>query len=205
MRLLPGALLWALLLRPAAAIAGQSAPPMPQRLVDYCEGESCHFGCRVLIRRPVLLRQMDERAAPESGQLNPGDTALVATGNLWIRRPGIVVLLRDTVLATDDGEPRRDTMRLARGDTLYVLEYGELGYWHWWFGGRRGGGMEFWNGPAQAYFGPGRAALAALSSTAPEVERWLRLDGAGGGGGWWRAEPDHLELLPGEDTYCALP
>lgn len=199
------ALAWGFLSVHGALVAGQSAPLMPQRFAQYCEGESCHFGCRVRARQPISLLNTDERNAPVSGRLSPGDTALVATGSLWLRRPGIIVLVRDTVLATDDGEPRADTLKLVRGDTIYLLAYGELGNWSWWFRGRYGYGAEFWNGPAQRYTGKGRESLPAMSMGEPVREPWLRLEGKNGQSGWWPAQEGYLERLPQESFYCSVP
>jgi hypothetical protein len=127
----------------------------------------------------------DAQGSKAVGQLTRGDTVQVTTGNLRVTAPGIVVLRRDTLLATDDDYPRTDTLRLQRGDTVYVLEYHELGNWSLWYRGRLTEGIEFWNGPAQHYFGRGRDSLAGLSLRAPVVETWLRLRGPRSVEGWW--------------------
>ncbi len=189
-------------LAPLAPLAAQGGPPMPQRLADYCEGESCHFGCRAVAQKEIPLRVRDEAGAPVSSRVAPGDTVTVMTGALWVRAPGIVQLRRDTLLDTDDGFPRADTLRLARGDTLHVIVYRELGTWRWWFHGREGEGVEFWNGEAQKYFGRGRENLAAVSHIEPRTEMWLHLEAGAGMSGWWMRTRDHLELIEGEDIYC---
>jgi hypothetical protein len=133
----------------------------------------------------LTLRERDAATAPVTGTLRAGDTAVVTDGNLELLAPGVVVLQRDTLLATDDGAPRIDTLRLARGDTVYVLEYRELGHWTLWYRGRLTDGVEFWNGPGQAYFGVGRDSLPGRSLRAPVTMTWLHLRGAGSAQGWW--------------------
>jgi hypothetical protein len=179
----------AALLPPSGATA--QAPPTPRRLEGYCEGESCGFDYRIVACRPLALRARDTVAAPVVASLDLGDTAVVTTGNVVVRKPGVVVLQRDTLLATDDGYPRSDTLRLARGDTVHVLEYRELGHWTLWYRGRLTDGIEFWNGPGQAYFGVGRDSLPGRSVAAPVTETWLHLRGPSGAQGWWRRELEH--------------
>lgn len=191
-----------LCLAPMGVLVCQGGPPMPQRLAGYCQGESCHFGCRAVAREGIPLRVRDDAGASLSHRVAPGDTVTVMTGALWVLAPGVVQLRRDTLLATDDGFPRTDTLRLVRGDTLHVIVYRELGTWRWWFRGREGEGVEFWNGEAQRYFGRGRENLAAVSHIEPRTEMWLRLEAGAGMNGWWKSARDHLELVEGEDIHC---
>ena len=171
----------------AAAQRNHPPPPMPRYLEGYCEGESCGFDYRVVACKALTLRSDDSRSARPVGSVNPRDTAQVLTGNIRVIAPGIVVIRRDTLLATDDGYPRADTLRLARGDTVYVLEYHELGYWTLWYRGRLTEGIEFWNGPGQNYFGKGRDSLPAFSPARPITETWLKLR-RGATAGWWLRE-----------------
>ena len=159
-------------------------PVMPRWLEGACQGEDCGFGYRAVACRRLELRAADSLSARVAGRIEPGDTVTVETGNLRVTSAGIVVLIRDTVLATDDGEPRADTLRLVRGDTLYVPEYRMLGAWTWWYRGRLTDGIEFWNGPGQRFFGRGRDSLPALAPVEPTVETWLKLTGPRSVG-WW--------------------
>src|SRR5262245_41763222 len=118
-------------------------PPMPRYLEGYCEGESCGFDYNVIACKRLTLRSEDSRSARAVGSIPPADTAHVVTGSIRVTAPGIVILSRDTLLATDDDYPRTDTLRLARGDTVYVLEYHELGYWTLWYHGKLTEGIEF--------------------------------------------------------------
>jgi hypothetical protein len=165
---------------------------MPRRLQGYCEGESCGFDYRIVACSSLTLRERDAGGARVSGTLRAGDTAVVTTGNVEVLAPGIVVLQRDTTLATEDGAARSDTLLLARGDTVYVLEYRELGHWTLWYKGRLTDGIEFWNGPGQAFFGVGRDSLPGRSLRAPASMTWLHLRGPGGVQGWWLQEPEHI-------------
>ena len=188
----------------AAPLPAQSGLKLPQVFEDYCEGESCRFGCRLAVAQPIELRQRDNRSAPVVVRLVPGDTVFPETGNLPVTRAGIVRVIRDTILATDDGEPRTDTLRLVRGDTLLVTAYIELGAWRWWYRGKEGQGIEFWNGEGQRFFGRGRDSLPAIMNVQPEREFWMRLTADRGRSGWWRAEPDHLdERADDQGFYCA--
>lgn len=164
---------------------------MPRYLPGHCQGESCGFGFQLVACRPLPLKAGDSVSATPAGTLRRGDTVTVTDGSLRVTGPGIVVLARDTVLATDDGYPRTDTLRLTVRDTLYVLEYRELGAWTWWFRGRLTEGIEFWNGPGQVFFGRGRDNLAGRIVAVPLVETWYRLRGAGTDG-WWLREPDAM-------------
>ena len=197
------ALVCGLLIAGAAHVGAQSAPPMPQRLVDYCEGESCQYGCRAIVQRPLALRSADSRTAPISAQLRVGDTVVISTGNLWLLEPGLVLVVRDTVLKTDDGAPRTDTLALVRGDSVHVLEYHELGYWAWWARGRRYSGFEFWSGERRTALGSDRDSLAAVLVRDSRIEYWFQLRGSRGTG-WWLAVPGYVSLLD-DWMYCVGP
>ena len=188
-----------------APMMAQSSPPMPQRFIGYCEGENCSFGCRAVALSPVALLTRDERGAPVSAHLSVGDTVTIETGNLAVLEPGIVVLLRDTVIQSypdsAGAAERSSVMRFARGDTLHLLAYIELGRWHWWYRGRRSSGEEFWSGKLQRHSGPGRGNLAALIRSEPVADRWRFLVAGDGRKGWWLARDRTIEYV--EDNYCA--
>ena len=176
-------------------------PPMPRYLEGSCEGESCGFDYDIVACRELLLRSEDSRLARTVGSIGIANTAHVVSGSIRVTAPGLVVMTRDTLLATDDGYPRTDTLRLARGDTVYVLEYHELGYWTLWYRGKLTEGIEFWNGPGQNYFGKGRDSLPAFSPTRPITETWLKVRSAGVEGWWLRQEggarrPDWGDACP---------
>ena len=174
-------------------------PPMPRYLEGYCEGESCGFDYKVVACKRLTLRSGDMRSARDVGALVSGDTASVLTGSIRVTSPGIVLIRRDTLLATDDDYPRTDTLKLVRGDTVYVLEYHELGYWTLWYRGRLTEGIEFWNGPGQNYFGKGRDSLPAYSPTRPTTETWLKLR-SGKTEGWWLREDGGVRRPDWGDT-----
>jgi hypothetical protein len=176
-------------------------PPVPRTLEGYCEGESCGFDYKLVACTPLVLRSEAMRHARQAGAVATGDTVLVIDGTIRVTAPGIVLVTRDTLLATDDGYPRADTLRLARGDTLYVLEYHELGYWTLWYRGRLTEGIEFWNGPGQNFFGKGRDSLPAFSPTRPTTETWLRLRRADATEGWWLRE-ENATSRPDWETRC---
>ncbi len=179
---------------------------LPRRLVGACEGEDCQYGYAVVACADLALRSGDSAGAPVVGWIAKGDTATVVTGNLWVLAPGVVVLRRDYVLASDEGEegpiPRVDTLRFQAGDTVYVLEYGQLGEWEWWYKGRLSGGQEFWDGPSQRAFRAGAEALPGHSLSVSHREYWLQLRASGGTQGWWR-EIEHATALVQEGEHCS--
>jgi hypothetical protein len=89
---------------------------------------------------------------------------------------------------TDHKTPRPDTLRFFAGDTVYVLDYLELGDWSWWYRGKRGSGHEFWTGVLQRAHGQKDEQKPAVSISTPHGEWWYKLQiDTGNDGGWVRS------------------
>ena len=154
---------------------------MPMLRAGSCEGEDCTYGVPVVACRDLTLLAADSLRAKQSGFVHRGDTVTLVTGNLRLFEPGIVLIKRDYAITNySDGEggtgrPRSDTLRFYAGDTLYVLDYLELGDWNWWYRGKAGSGAEFWTGPLQRVFEAGDDQRPAVSISKPRGEWWYKL------------------------------
>ena len=172
----------------------QWRPKMPMVRAGSCPGEDCTYGYLVVACEDLPLLSTDSvRAKPLGTALHKGDTATLVTGNLHILEPGIVLMKRDyaitDVVDEDYKAPRPDTLRFFSGDTVYVLDYLELGAWNWWYRGKPGGGDEFWTGVLQRSHGPGDEKKPAVAISKPRGEWWYQLQiDAGNEGGWIRVE-----------------
>jgi hypothetical protein len=167
--------------------------------VGLCPGESCEYGYSVVACEDLRLRTSEAANAEEILTVRKGDTATVVTGNLHLIAPGIVLIKRDYAVTDidldyerDDGKtsmPATDTLRFFAGDTLYVLNYLDLGAWDWWYRGKAGAGEEFWSGPLQTTFS-GRKDLPAVSISEPRGDWWYKLRTQSGSEGWIRTPRD---------------
>jgi len=166
---------------------------MPMVRTGACPGESCVYGYPVVACRNLSFRASDSFDTEEIGVFAKGDTAILVTGNLHLTEPGIVLIKRDHAV-TDieyDGEsygPAKDTLRFFAGDTLYVLDYLELGSWNWWYRGKAGASEEFWTGPLQRSFELGDEQRPAISISAPRGAWWYMLRSRSGAEGWVRTD-----------------
>ena len=195
----------------------QWRPKMPMVRAGSCPGEDCEYGYLVKACKDLLLFATDSSGAKPTGiTLRKGDTATLVTGNLHLLEPGIVVMKRDYAITdiVDEGSdykaPRPDTLRFFAGDTVYVLDYLELGSWNWWYRGKPGSGDEFWTGVLQRSYSGDEAQRPAVSISRPRGEWWYRLkidtDTEGGwvraGRGWW---VDLSFVRVGSDWKCGGP
>jgi hypothetical protein len=169
---------------------------MPRVVRDFCEGEACgKFHVATLVACVDLeLRAADSTGAPVVARVAAGDTLASPAGNLHVVSPGLAVLTRDFRLAdatdvpwVDEPAPMPDTVTYASGDTVYLLEYGELGWRRWWYRGRVRDGPEFWRDPALAPDDTTAATmkLPARLLRAPVTVWWVRLRARDGREGWW--------------------
>ena len=166
---------------------------VPRVVTNFCEGEGCDFGYSLVACTTLTVRSADDGSAAEVGQVDPGDTVLVETGNLHIHAPGLAVLRRghadiDLTEPADKNLPTYDTVRFAAGDTLILWEYHGEGNRVVEHNGRRLIVDEFWGGPATHTRSRYEDRLPAMSFAAPETVQWLRLRPRNGTAGWWREE-----------------
>ncbi|HJQ52317.1 MAG TPA: hypothetical protein VJ825_00625, partial [Gemmatimonadaceae bacterium] len=186
-------------------------------LAGSCPGEDCAYGYLVRACKDLPLLRADSSGALATGvTLRKGDTAKLVTGNLHLFAPGIVVMKRDYAItdvvdeSMDYKEPRPDTLRFFAGDTVYVLDYLELGSWNWWYRGKQSSGDEFWTGVLQRSYSGDEAQRPAVSISQPRGEWWyqLKIDKNGeegwvrAGRGWW---VDLSFVQVGSDWTCGGP
>lgn len=172
----------------------QWRPRMPMVRIGSCPGESCTYGNLVSACQDLPLVATDSIGAKPTGiVVHKGDTVTLVTGNLHLLEPGIVVMKRDYAITdiTDESfdykAPRPDTLRFFAGDTVYVLDYLELGDWNWWYRGKLGSGGEFWTGAFQRSYGPGDDRRPAVAISKSRGEWWYKLQvDASSEGGWMR-------------------
>lgn len=173
----------------------QWRPRMPMVRAGSCPGEDCTYGYVVQACEDLPLVETDSSGAKPTGIIvHKGDSATLVTGNLHLLQPGIVVMKRDYTItdlvdeSSDYKAPRPDTLRFFAGDTVYVLDYLELGAWNWWYRGKLASGDEFWTGVLQRSYGPGDDERPAVSISRPRGEWWYKLQvNANSEGGWVRA------------------
>ena len=161
-----------------------------------CEGEDCPTSFTAIACAAVELRARPDTAAPLGARVARGDSVHVQRTDLHILEPGIVVvkqpIVRESEPSMDDDRPmpRSDTLRFTPGDTVYLLQYEQLGWWRYWWKGKTLDGAGFWGVPR------GRAALGAagadtshaVARSQPVMERWWLLDNGTRPTGWWRVD-----------------
>jgi hypothetical protein len=192
----------------------QWRPKMPMIRAGACPGEDCTYGGTVIACEDLQLFSTDSVGGKPLGvTLHKGDTVTVVTGNLHLLEPGIVVMKRDYAItdiideSSDYKAPRPDTLRFFAGDTVYVLEYQELGSWSWWYRGKLNGGDEFWTGAFQNSYGPGDEQRPAVAISKPRGEWWYKLQGARAPKGGWMRDGrgrwvDRKFIPAGSDWTC---
>ena len=173
-------------------------PILPIVLRGACEGESCAGSFVAHSCMATALRATPSAEAPIVLRLAAGEFVQVRR-DLHVRAAGVVVVQRDFPLTRDDAEddvvPRSDTVKFARGDTVFVLHYMELGRWAWSHRGRLYDSGEFWSAAPDQDLGSkmGSSADAKALST-PKREDWWKVTRRNGSSGWWLRE-DYDEAL----------
>ncbi|NUQ20184.1 MAG: hypothetical protein HOQ09_04405 [Gemmatimonadaceae bacterium] len=161
-----------------------------------CEGEDCETSFKGLACAAVDLRAAADTAAPVVARVARGDSVHVKRTDLHLVRPGIVVAKRPIVRASETGidddrtMPRADTLRIAAGDTVWLLQYEQLGWWRYWWKGRTTDGGQFWGVPAdeEAFGEATHDTSRAVARSQPATESWWLLDDGKHPIGWWRAD-----------------
>lgn len=169
----------------------------PIILGSSCEGEDCETSFKGLACDNAVLRASPSATAPVSARILRGDTLNVRRTDLHVLHPGIVVMKREHVVDSDaDSEtgesiPRTDTLRLAPGDTVFLLQYGALGSWEWWYRGRTSFGNEFWAGPPDGHLGGAidlKDTSIAVARSQPKIQGWWLIQRRNGDVGWWATD-----------------
>ncbi len=165
----------------------QARPPEPFVEPDVMPYECVSFG-RWLARDSTRVYEREGDTEEVAFTLVPGDSFTAETGNMHVVRAGIVRLLRPV-------EEEWSGIRLAPGDTLYVLYDGPEGYDRVWYRGRLGAVQVRW---APAGDSDTTASWVAGIVIEPwQSEWWVRIRRDGGRVGWLNME-EALEI----DTGC---
>jgi hypothetical protein len=177
-------------------------PILPIVLRDYCEGEDCSSHFYAVACLPTGLLGTPRDSAAIITQLAVGDTVQVMRRDLRVPVVGVVVMKRSYVLdhemvegATGDfPSPRSDTVRLARGDTVYLVSYLALGRWRWAHHGTLHDSDQFWASAADQGLGaPDTDSSRAVALSSAKSEDWWYVQPKSGAPGWWRGD-DRVEL-----------
>lgn len=169
---------------------------LPIIFAATCEGEDCESAFTGLACAAVELHAAADPASPVVARVAAGDSVHVRRTDLHVLQPGIVVVKQSFVLAFEprdaDGDPapRRDTLDLAAGDTVYLLRYEMLGSWIYRWKGRTTDGSEFWGRSldSEGLGGAGLDTSRAVARSEPVSESWWLLDDGMRPIGWWRAD-----------------
>lgn len=213
------AALSALMLSLPAPAGAQDVPtgPWPAGLTvphiapHACPGEGCFFERGLACADIPMHRQPG--GTEISGRLSRGDGVAVLDGEVHVSAPGRVEVIRDVerearvaAPGTSTGEyfGREATLRLATGDTLYVLNYLGEGSFAVWHEGRFYQTSIFW--PWER-FGAGRDFVydgRVLSERS--IAFWVNVRTDDDRTGWIEVDYSEFEMsgymYPAEDLTC---
>lgn len=170
----------------------------PRMIANMCFGESCDTSFPAVACREVRLRTAPSDNAPLDVSVPLNDTVNVRQTDLHLEAPGVVVFRKAHVIANDNGDdikvPRRDTLRFAAGDTLFLLRYYELGTWQaavrgrkydisdgFWFAGEMPGRMGSYSDTDSS---------VAIARSYPRVSEWWYVALRDGRRGFWKFDAD---------------
>jgi hypothetical protein len=177
-------------------------PVVPIVFADTCQGEDCAVTFGAVACVPVALRRAPSDSAPVATRVAEGDTVHVARRDVHVPKVGVLVMRTNYVVDREsmfDPEgnlltPRPDTVRLARGDTLFLLTYLALGRWSWAYHGTIHESDVFWAEPPRSR---NRDSTRAVARSLPTDEDWWYVQSRHHTAGWWRGD-GHAELRPVE-------
>jgi hypothetical protein len=197
----------------AVPMDAKGRPVLPLIYRDACEGEDCVAQFDALACAPAELRVAANDAARVVTRLKAGDTLSVNGRDLHVTALGVVVLKRDYTLdGSGDVERqrvRRDTLHFARGDTLYLMRYFELGWWRFLYKGRVNEGNQFWARPVGdvSLGDTAEDSTNAVARSAPETADWWYVQPRKGLPGWWHADGEvalqSIHEMAQADESCA--
>lgn len=168
---------------------------LPFVSASACEGEDCETSFTGFACAARNLRAAAASSAPVVARIARGDTFSVRRTDVHVVRPGVVVVKRafaiesDADVESDRLSPRKDTLRFAAGDTVYLLHYGGLGWWYFFHRGKESDAGGFWGTPEALRKGAmgivdGDSSSAVLRSHPVRETWWLAYRGALPLG-WW--------------------
>lgn len=169
-------------------------PIVPITLRYECEGEDCMVQFPAVTCKATSLRAAAADSAPVVTHLVEGDTLDVPRRDAHVTKVGIVVVRKSFVLdhaLFEDEEvgppgPRSDTVRLARGDTIFLLDWSTAGHWFWTHRSTLHEGHQFWSDPPGAIWSSTKIdSTFAAGHSEPVTEDWWYVRPKRGGPGWW--------------------
>ncbi len=177
-------------------------PILPWIVRKACEGEDCETQFVAEACAATALHATPVETSPVVATIAQGEVVQVVRRDLHVQREGIIVIRRDHLLdqdLSDEDEvvPRTDTLRFARGDTVYALHYVELGRWVWAYHGRVYDSAEFWGVATHDMGSNSRDTSVAVARTQPQREDWWLVATRARVIGWWSGT--HWEL---ESTFA---
>jgi hypothetical protein len=188
--------------------------PPPPKIEGYpivyknaCVGEICGTERVVRACADIPLHESASKDSPRTLVLRKGDTA-VAGQDLHVVAPGIVVLKRDFVLdhvISEEGNrvPLQDTINFAKGDTVFLELYGQLGTWHARYRDRKLVMEEFWGAPKKwdRLGGVGTDSANAVLRSENYMESWWPVTLPDGRIGWKAPDEDDYKNIRWRYTY----
>ena len=188
-------------------------PKLPYVVRDMCMIMECNTRFRAVACRAAPLRVSPSDTAAIVTTIRPLDTVRVWQTDLRVTAPGIVVMSRDSVLDMNSGDgdippsARADTVRLSRGDTIYVLHDIASQERIWAHRGKVHRSEPLWSDHENQIpesFRPKRQAGTPTPN--PTVEDWWWVQPRRGAPGWWHAENGDPALQHPDETIdiCAI-
>ena len=145
----------------------QSMPKYPFVQYKVCPFECCQFG-KWVTHSPLNVYPEEGDTSSVSFRIIPVDSFTALTGNIHMIRPGVVVVIRDSI---EGFHP---------GDTLYTLAYGGEGNYDIWAHGKFDYVEQFWHTDEMT-----DRTVAVLVSK-PLMIWWVRIKCRNSREGWLR-------------------
>jgi hypothetical protein len=165
---------------------GQSGPPRPFIDSGVCPGEGCSYGHRIADAAIVVYTTQGD-TSHRAFQLAPDEGYEAETGNVWVRKPGVVSVTTTWDLQVDVSSRTPQTMSLTPGEQLYILTPLGEGRFHVWVRGQIFEVSQCW----LSYFAsmPEDRTCGKLIDSSKGIEWWIRVRNSKGQTGWMR---EHL-------------
>lgn len=167
------------------AIPARLAAQRPHE--PYIDDGACPFECCTYrdwtALNAIRVYAAPRKAAPVSFTIPRGERFRALTGHVRFDRVGVVVMRHPMTLS---GDQDRDTVRVAPGDTVYVLSDMGEGYVRLWVRGHVVSEEEFWMAPGQDQSGDPHARGILIRE--PVEMWWVKVRSRTGRIGWIRMD-----------------
>ena len=167
---------WMLALLSPASLIAQQRPPEPLVEHDLCPFECCVY--RQWTARDSIIVFDHEASSDTAFSLQPHDSFAALTGNVHLIRVGIVQMKEALTIFADDSFP---PLRLAIGDSVYVLSALGEGWYDIWTAGRIRSVEGFWDDPSWHPRPTGRPGILLRQ---PQAVWWVHIKTPDGRMGW---------------------